>query len=56
MTSHDQHLASDAERELARRDAAQDEEIAQLAEEAILAEPYDPWDPEEHHDDGWEAA
>lgn len=47
MTSYDQHLANDAERELARREAAQDDEIALLAEEGILAEPYDP---SEEHD------
>ena len=56
MTAFETHLAERTEAHRARIEAEQDAELAALAEEGILAEPYDPWDPEEHHDDGWEAA
>lgn len=53
-TTYEQHLAAGTERELARIEAQQDQDLADLAEDLWDAEPYDPADPDERQDDGWD--
>lgn len=48
-TTYEQHLARQEERELARIEAQQNQDVADL----WAAEPYDPADPDERQDDGW---
>lgn len=54
MTSHDTHLALREERELARIEAQQEQDIADIADALWSAEPYDPSDEHDYMRDGWD--
>jgi hypothetical protein len=56
VSTYEQHLALSAERELARIEAQQNQDVADLVDDLWDAKPYDPNDPDDVPDYGWEDA